>query len=131
LQRKYFGVHVPFIDHLGIEAVEIAPGEVESRLILEPHLCNPLGNAHGGVLMSILDFTMAMSAKSLAKHHGVGVTIDMSTTFMKGAKDELIVRGKVLKSGRSIQFCEAIVYDRMGDMCTKAMGSFKLVDLPL
>lgn len=129
MQKKYFGIHVPFIDHLGIEAIEISEGEIEARLKLEPHLCNPLGNAHGGVLMSILDFTMAMSAKSKAKHSGVGVTIDMSTTFMKGAQKELICRGKVLKSGRSIQFCEATVYDITGEVCTKAMGTFKLVEI--
>jgi uncharacterized protein (TIGR00369 family) len=129
MKKEYFGIHVPFIAHLGVEAKIIAEGEVESVLELQPHHCNPLGYSHGGVMMTLLDFTMAMSAKTKAKHTGVGLTIDMSIVFMKGGQDKLIVRGKVLKSGRSIHFCEASAFDVTGEMVAKAMGTFKLVDI--
>ena len=120
---------MPFIAHLGVEAVEIAEGEVEAVLDLQPHHCNPLGYSHGGVMMTLLDFTMAMSAKTKAKHQGVGLTVDMSIAFMKGGQDKLTVRGKVLRSGKSIHFCEATAHDVTGEMVAKAMGTFKLVDL--
>jgi uncharacterized protein (TIGR00369 family) len=129
MKKEYFGVHVPFIAHLGVEAQEILPGEVEAVLVLQPHHLNPMGVSHGGVLMTLLDFAMAMSAKSKAKHQGAGMTIDMSIAFMKGGQEKLTVRGKVLRSGKSIHFCEATVHDITGEMVAKAMGTFKLVDL--
>jgi len=129
MKKEYFGVHVPFIAHLGVEAQEITPGEVEATLVLQPHHLNPMGVSHGGVLMTLLDFAMAMSAKSKAKHQGAGLTIDMSIAFMKGGQEKLIVRGKVLRSGKSIHFCEATVHDITGEMVAKAMGTFKLVGL--
>jgi uncharacterized protein (TIGR00369 family) len=129
MKKEYFGVHVPFIAHLGVEAQEITPGEVEAVLVLQPHHLNPMGVSHGGVLMTLLDFAMAMSAKSKAKHQGAGLTIDMSIAFMKGGQEKLIVRGKVLRSGKSIHLCEATVHDITGEMVAKAMGTFKLVDL--
>jgi uncharacterized protein (TIGR00369 family) len=129
MKKEYFGVHVPFIAHLGVEAQEITPGEVEAILVLQPHHLNPMGVSHGGVLMTLLDFAMAMSAKSKAKHQGAGLTIDMSIAFMKGGQEKLIVRGKVLRSGKSIHFCEATVHDITGELVAKAMGTFKLVDL--
>jgi uncharacterized protein (TIGR00369 family) len=129
MKKEYFGVHVPFIAHLGVEAQEILPGEVEAVLELQPHHLNPMGVSHGGVLMTLLDFAMAMSAKSKAKHQGAGMTIDMSIAFMKGGQEKLIVRGKVLRSGKSIHFCEATVHDITGEMVAKAMGTFKLVEL--
>jgi len=129
MKKEYFGVHVPFIAHLGVEAQEILPGEVEAVLVLQPHHLNPMGVSHGGVLMTLLDFAMAMSAKSKAKHQGAGMTIDMSIAFMKGGQEKLTVKGKVLRSGKSIHFCEATVHDITGEMVAKAMGTFKLVDL--
>jgi len=129
MKKEYFGVHVPFIAHLGVEAQEILPGEVEAILVLQPHHLNPMGVSHGGVLMTLLDFAMAMSAKSKVKHQGAGMTIDMSIAFMKGGQEKLTVRGKVLRSGKSIHFCEATVHDITGEMVAKAMGTFKLVDL--
>jgi uncharacterized protein (TIGR00369 family) len=129
LEKQYFGIHVPFIAHLGVEAKEISQGEVEAELVLQPHHLNPMGVSHGGILMTLLDFTMAMSAKSKAQHAGAGLTIDMSIAFMKGGKTKLIARGKVLRSGRSIHFCEATVTDVTGELVAKAMGTFKLVEV--
>ena len=129
MEKNYFGIHVPFIAHLGIEAKEIAQGEVQAELILQPHHLNPMGMSHGGILMTLLDFTMAMSAKSKAQHPGAGLTIDMSIAFMKGGKSKLISHGKVLRSGRSIHFCEASITDITGEMVAKAMGTFKLVEI--
>ena len=129
MKKEYFGIHVPFIAHLGVDAREISEGEVEATLELKDHHLNPMGFSHGGILMTLMDFAMAMSAKSKAKHHGAGLTIDMSVAFMKGGQEKLIVRGKVLRSGKSIHFCEATITDITGEMVAKAMGTFKLVDV--
>ena len=129
MKKEYFGIHVPFIAHLGVEAREISEGEVEATLELKDHHLNPMGFSHGGILMTLMDFAMAMSAKSKAKHQGAGLTIDMSVASMKGGKEKLFVRGKVLRSGKSIHFCEATITDITGEMVAKAMGTFKLVDV--
>jgi acyl-coenzyme A thioesterase PaaI-like protein len=79
-------------------------------------------------MMTLLDFAMAMAAKVKHGHLGGAMTIDMSTSFIKGGKGKMVVHGTVLKAGKSIQFCEASAYDASGDLLAKSMGTFKLVE---
>ena len=77
-----FGVEIPFVHHLGFELVLFEGGQ--SRIDYEPkpeHL-NSFDVTHGGACMTLLDVTMAVAARSVAKDMGV-VTIEMKTTFMQ------------------------------------------------
>ncbi|MEI7530640.1 MAG: PaaI family thioesterase [Betaproteobacteria bacterium] len=129
MNKEYFGTIVPFIEHLGIEAKELEDGGIEVTLELKPEHCNSIGVSHGGVMMTMLDFAMAMAAKLKTNHIGAAITIDMSVSFMKGANKKITVIGKTLRSGKSIQFCEAYGYDISGELVAKAMGTFKLISL--
>ncbi|SMC71690.1 PaaI family thioesterase [Polynucleobacter kasalickyi] len=128
MTKKYFGIEIPFIEKMGFEAEKISEDLVEVTIQIEPWQTNSFGVSHGGVMMTLLDFTMAMAAKVKMNHDGAAMTIDMSTSFMKAAKGKVKAQGKVLKTGKAIQFCEATAYDESGDILAKSMGTFRLIE---
>jgi uncharacterized protein (TIGR00369 family) len=128
MSQTYFGIEIPFIEKMAMDVEKLSEDLVHVHLYLPPWQCNSFGVAHGGVMMTLLDFAMAMAAKVKHGHLGGAMTIDMSTSFIKGGKGKMVVHGTVLKAGKSIQFCEASAYDASGDLLAKSMGTFKLVE---
>ena len=128
MSQTYFGIEIPFIEKMAMDVEKISEDLVHVHLDLQPWQCNSFGVAHGGVMMTLLDFALAMAAKVKHGHWGGAMTIDMSTSFIKGGKGKMVVHGTVLKAGKSIQFCEASAYDASGDLLAKSMGTFKLVE---
>lgn len=122
----YFGMEVPFLDHLGIIHEKIADDRVRITLQLRDEMLNSFHVAHGGIVMTLLDVAMAMAARVKLNHREGIMTVDMSTSFIRSAKNKVIVEGHVLQTGKSIQFCEANAYDETGQIIAKAIGSFKL-----
>src|ERR1043166_5008130 len=88
---QFFGVDIPFMEHIGLRADAIEPGYAKTLLALQPTLLNSRGDIHGGTIMSALDFTLSAAARS-HDHHGIGAaTIEMSTHFLKPARSDLII----------------------------------------
>ena len=108
---------------------EMASGGA-SRLVLDtrPDLTNNFHNAHGGVLMSMLDGAMSSAALSSTNFQRAVVTVDMSTQFFKPGRGRLVAHGRASGGGRSVCFCEAHITDDSGDVVARAMGAFKFVD---
>ncbi|MBX3614876.1 MAG: PaaI family thioesterase [Burkholderiaceae bacterium] len=127
-----FPVVVPFVDHLGARLLSCADGSAHTQLDLAPHHCNSFGVAHGGVLMTLLDVTMAMAGRSRTHHAGdeqMGlVTIEMKTTFMQPAQGARIAsQGRCVFRTRTMAFCEAEIVDEGGRTVARASGTFKYV----
>ncbi|MBX3592523.1 MAG: PaaI family thioesterase [Burkholderiaceae bacterium] len=127
-----FPVVVPFVDHLGARLLSCADGSAHTQLDLAPHHCNSFGVAHGGVLMTLLDVTMAMAGRSRTQHAGdeqMGlVTIEMKTTFMQPAQGARIAsHGRCVFRTRTMAFCEADIVDEGGRTVARASGTFKYV----
>jgi len=120
-----FPARVPFVDALGITLHSYGEGQAELRLDLDAAHLNTWDVAHGGVLMTMLDVAMAMSARS-AHANGQGVaTIEMKTSFMRPAQHQLRCLGRVLHQTATLAFCEAQVLDDAGHACATATGTFK------
>ncbi|WP_332745190.1 PaaI family thioesterase [Hydrogenophaga sp.] len=120
---------VAFNHLLGLRR-ELAEGGV-SRLALDlrDELTNNFGNAHGGVLMTMLDGAMTSAALSHSGFQRAAMTIDMSTQFHKPGRGRLVAHGRATRAGQSICFCEAQVEDESGDVVAKAVGTFKFMRL--
>ena len=124
-----FGAEIPFVDHLGFDLKFFDGGE--SLIVFQPkaeHL-NSFGVTHGGAVMTLLDVTMAVAARSVAKDMGV-VTIEMKSSFMRPAKitnGALQGKGKLLHRTKSMAFTEAMIYDADGQLCAHSTGTFKYV----
>lgn len=119
-----FGVEIPFVTHLGFELTVFESGF--SELVYEPrpeHL-NSFGVTHGGALMTLLDVTMAVAARSVQKDMGA-LTIEMKTSFMQPARGKLTGKGHLMHRTATMAFTEGTIFDEEGRACAHATGTFK------
>jgi len=121
-----FGVHIPFVAHLGLAFVHMDGDASELRLQPQPEHHNSFAVVHGGVLMTLLDVAMALAARSQQPDLGA-VTVDMTSQFLRPASGPLVARGRVLHRSATLVFTEATVWDAQDRACTHATGTFKLI----
>jgi uncharacterized protein (TIGR00369 family) len=123
-----FGVEIPFVKHLGLELRVFADGRAEIHLPPKPELLNSFAVTHGGVLMTLLDVTMASAARSVCPEMGV-VTIEMKTSFLRPAspseRGPLVAKGELMHRTATLAFTQASVFDARGHLCAHATGTFK------
>lgn len=120
-----FGAHIPFVDHCGIEALDVREGRTRLRLVLRLEHANNLGIAHGGVICTLLDVALGTAARLKAGRPVV--TLDMQTRFLAPGRGTLIAEGRVTRAGRSVTFCEAEIRDAQGELVASATGLLKPV----
>lgn len=120
------GVQIPFVNHLGFELKVFDGGLSELSYTPKPEHLNSFAVTHGGALMTLLDVTMAVAARSVQKDTGV-VTIEMKTSFMQPARGPLIGKGHLMHRTATMAFTEATVFDEQGRACAHATGTFKYV----
>lgn len=125
-----FGVHIPFIEHLGFELLHFEGGSSTVKYQPQPEHLNIFGKVHGGVLMTLMDTTMAQAARSVQPDHGA-ITIEMKTSFFRPAEGAgpVLAQGKLLHRTRTMAFVEATIYDQAGQACAQATGTFKYAPL--
>ena len=121
-----FGVLVPFVEHLGFTLERFEGGESELRFAARPEHLNSFQVTHGGALMTLLDVTMAVAARSVQQDMGV-VTIEMKTSFMQPAIGPLVAKGRLMHQTATMAFTEATIYNAKGRACAHATGTFKYV----
>ncbi|MDP1530271.1 PaaI family thioesterase [Rhodoferax sp.] len=121
-----FGVSIPFVEHLGFELTVFADGRSEIVYDPLPEHLNSFAVTHGGALMTLLDVTMAVAARSVQKDMGA-VTIEMKTSFMQPARGLLTARGHLMHRTATMAFTEGTVFDTQGKACAHATGTFKFV----
>ena len=122
----YFGLTIPFLDHLGAVPEFAENGKSRITLNMRPEHKNSFGVVHGGVIMTLLDFVMAAAARSAMDHPLGAITIDMTISFLRPSVGKIAVEGTVLKSGKSINYCEAVVLNEAGEITAKSSGTFVL-----
>ena len=121
-------VRIPFVEHLGIRLLEQSKERAAIVLDRRAELLNSWGAAHGGVVMTMLDYVMSAAVRG---HYGVDggvLTVDLSVGFMNaGFGTHIHADGRVLHSGQSTAFCEGEARDETGKLLAKAIGTFKLL----
>ena len=121
-----FGVDIPFVKHLGFVLTVFADGQSEVCFTPQPEHLNSYSVAHGGVVMTLLDVTMAMAARAAPGRTGV-VTVEMKTSFMRPSQGALVARGNLKHHTATLAFTEATVFDASGKACAHATGTFKYI----
>lgn len=124
-----FGAEIPFVNHLGFVLELFEGGESAVSYTPRPEHLNSFSVTHGGAVMTLLDVTMAVAARSVQKDMGV-VTIEMKTSFMQPAPGDgsrLTGKGRLLHRSATLAFMQATLYDAQGRPCAHATGTFKYV----
>lgn len=124
-----FGTEIPFVSHLGFVLELFDGGQSAIRYTPKAEHLNSFAVTHGGAVMTLLDVTMAVAARSVAKEMGV-VTIEMKTSFMQPAPGDgsaLTGKGRLIHRTATLAFTEATLFDAQGRTCAHATGTFKYV----
>ena len=79
-----------------------------------------------GVIMTLLDFAMGAAARSTTDVPLGAMTIDMTVSFLRPSVGKIAVEGTILKPGKTINYCEAIVLNEAGEITAKSSGTFML-----
>jgi uncharacterized protein (TIGR00369 family) len=94
---KGMSMAVPFVGHLGIEIVEVGPGEATVRLPRRPELNNHVGSQHAGAL-----FTAAETASGAAFVGAFAIRMGEVTPLARAAEIdyERVANGSITATGK-------------------------------
>lgn len=125
-------LEVPFLNLLGVKITKMADGVGEVTLEIEDKHMNSWHVAHGGVILTLVDTAMAISARSCDPDDRSVVTIELKNSFMQAVQGRVRVVGKTVHQSTTMAFCEARVFDANEKLCCLATGTFKYFkNLPL
>lgn len=128
--KHYFGIDVPFMEHIGLQPIVLEAEFCRTTLTWQPHLTNSRGDIHGGTIMSAMDFTLSAAARAHDPLRLGAITIDMSTHFYAPARTALTIDARCTRRGRAMAFCDGEVRDENGTVVAVARAVFKLITLP-
>ncbi len=116
---------IRFAEHLGVKVDALEKGVARLSLEIRPEFTTSWGTAHGGSILSLLDITLSMSARTLYDPPRSIMTIDLSTQFIGTATGTLRAEGRVVRAGQTTIFCEGEVKSEAGELVAKAIGTFR------
>lgn len=98
---------------LGASLGEISPGSVELLLGYSLAVTQQHGFVHAGVVTTLMDSACGYAAYSLMPVEASVLTVEMKTNLLAPADGETFrMIGTVIKSGRTITFCEGQAFAR-------------------
>ncbi|CAL2055402.1 PaaI family thioesterase [Tenacibaculum sp. 190524A05c] len=101
-----------FMKTLGAEIIHIESGLLKIRCEKHSGLTQQNGFFHAGVLTSIMDVACGYAALTTMPTGSDVLSVEFKTNLMRPAiADVIIATGTVIKSGKTLVFCEAKVTD--------------------
>jgi len=120
--RDWYG---PFYDAIGFELESKGHGYCRYRLEIANNHLNPIGIVHGGVLYSLVDYSMGEAVYSVLPDKARAFTTDVEIRYLQSVSEgKLFCETKVLHQGKRIIVCESNVVDDNSVICARASGSF-------
>lgn len=122
----------PGDDFVGLIGPLFIKGESDGLrvgLVIEKRHSNPMGIAHGGLLMTLADMVMGIGCGYLTGIRFPHPTVSMNSDFVRGPKVGVFVEGKarIARRTRNFVFCSCeLVGD--GEVCLTSSGVFKAPD---
>ncbi len=108
------------MQHLGFMVTAIEAGYIEGELILHKIHTQQNGFVHGGITSTLADIVMGFAAYSLVAEGEGTVTSDLKIAYLRpGIGEKVIARGRVIKPGKLLYYCEAdiiCVHPEMGEV---------------
>ena len=102
----------------------VAPGEVEIEVPFRKDLTQQQGFFHAGVTTTAVDSACGYAALSLMQPGSEVVSVNFNVSLLAPAVGgDLVARGRVVRSGRTITFTEGEAYVRLEDGTEKQVAS--------
>ncbi len=117
----------PFGELLGLEFSRCDAGESTCSLQVGPHLLNPYGMLHGGVLYSMADTGMGGALYSILNQGEQCTTLEITIAYMRPVSSgSLQCLSKVIHKGKRVAFLESEI--REGEhLIARASGTFAII----
>ena len=107
----------PFCQWWGFEVAALGMGTCSLRLPLRPELIRPGGVLHGSGYEAVADVAAWIAIMTLVGEEPMAVTVEMKTSFLRGATSDVTSDATVLRIGSRIAFLEARTVDAEGRLC--------------
>jgi uncharacterized protein (TIGR00369 family) len=121
-----------FMEHLGAEMIDVAPGRVVIRLPFQQELTQQDGYFHAGATSAIADSAGGYAALTVFPMESAVLTIEFKINLLAPATGgHLEAIGSVVRSGRTLTVCKLEVFALTGAERTLiAIGQQTLICLP-
>ncbi len=116
--------HTPFARWWGLIALDLGEGWATVGLGSRPELLRPGDVLHGACYEVIADAAMWLAIMTRVGVEAMAVTVEMKTSFVRGAAGDLASRAEVLRLGRRIVFGEARTTDERGSLVAHSTLSY-------
>jgi uncharacterized protein (TIGR00369 family) len=114
----------PLGDAMGIEREDAPPGHARMRLTVNPMWANPNGVLHGGVVYTLIDYSMGGAVQNSLPAGEYCTSISVSVNYLAPVREgTLIADTEVVRQGRNIAFVESKVRDDGGKIIATATGT--------
>ena len=99
-----------FPELVGVQMIDVRSDYCSMLLPFRPEIEQPMGIVHGGAIATLIDVVVVPAIGSSYSASTGFSTIDMHIQFLSALRSEdALAEGWVVKRGRRIVFCEAIV----------------------
>lgn len=113
---------------LGLEIVSADGDRVAGRLAVQPHLHQPYGIVHGGVLCSVVETTASVGGALWFGDRGQVVGVANHTNFLRAVREGVLsVEATPVHRGRTQQLWQVAVTDEQGRLV--ARGEVRLANI--
>ena len=116
-------------DALGMATVERKPGHSRMEMKVDPIWHNPNGVLHGGVIYTMVDYSMGSAVQPDLPEGQYCTTIEAKINYLRPAMSGcLSAKARVLDLTRRTAFAEGTVTDGEGRILARSSGIFFLTE---
>ena len=124
LARDFFA-KVPYLKLIGMELVDLKPGEAIVRLQMRDELRQPQGLLHGGATASVIDTAMAFAAVTCLTENEKASTVDLTIHYLRPVTEGAIVcTAKIVRAGKRLLTVSAEVFNDKEKLIATAISTY-------
>jgi uncharacterized protein (TIGR00369 family) len=121
-----------FMRHIDFSLDELEAGYAVGHIDLNLSHLQQHGFLHGGVTATVSDLVTGFAAWSLIGKQESVVTADLKISYLHPGKGKtLYARGRVMKTGNLLHFCEAELWIDEGPVIARANAIMCTVQIPI
>ena len=120
--------NTPYLELLGIEAVEFEIGKAVLCLPMHEKLRQPYGLLHGGATASLIDTAMAFAVVSVLSEDEKATTVDLTVQYLRPHTEGVITcTAKITRAGKRLLFISAEVVNGENKLIATALSTYTKV----
>jgi uncharacterized protein (TIGR00369 family) len=119
---------LPFAQLMGMELVDIRPGEAVIKIEMRDDLKQPSGVLHGGVTATLIDTAMAFAVRTHLEDHEFTATIDLTVHYLRPHTHGIVTcTAKVVRAGKRVFTVSADAENEDGKLVATGLSTYTRV----